>query len=274
MPKRKLHLKLLKQKGTTLIEVVIALSLSVILLALLSTLSLVAAAHCKTENDFFLLHQHLSLGMDLIEKEIKRAGFIGCSQVPLSSLELVSEEGALNDENKLKLDWDDKGLLSLEVRHRSLISAPLLRASTPTELEFASSLSVHEGDLMLISDCHYLEIFRVKTLSQGFAGGQRIEPTLALHFSYPKGSQLGFFEIAKTYVADSGRKASDGGKLYALYQKDQQGHASELIEDIQFLSLKPEFQNGSKAFAGMAIMLQAFRSGVFLREYGFVSLRG
>lgn len=151
MPKRKFRFKLLNQKGFTLLEVLMSFSLSAIIVLLLATLSLFAAKHYKSENDFFLLQQHLSLGLDLIEKQIKLAGR---------------------------------------------------------------------------------------------------------------------FEADKIFVADTGRRASNGGQVYALYQNDLEGHSSELIEDIQSLTVKQVQPRG------LSIHLEASRGGQHLSEYAFISLRG
>src|SRR5579872_6732477 len=103
-----------KQYGTTLIELLLSLMLSILLLGLLSVIYLATDRQNTALVTLNILHEHAHFALQQLKTEIEMAGFIGCprfhSQFPFNN----STEYFLQANSILELKEDEN--------HSSLIT--------------------------------------------------------------------------------------------------------------------------------------------------------
>jgi len=255
-------------QGTTLIEVLIGLTLSLFILGMAISISL-AIEH---QNELLLsltgLHDHARIALQRLEMEIQAAGFIGCPRLAADFPWAETGGYPLTAANTLVLASTARGDSSITVWHRSLEAAVLeapIRESSVVEIATASPPKL--GAVWVISDCRHAELFQIAAVRTA-GRRQQLRTHQPLQYRYAENAEVGALERTTYAVEKTGHRDEAGRVLFALYSTDVRGHKSLLVEGIE--NLVAEIAPGGR---GVAIELQVAQNGLRKKEYAFVALR-
>ena len=214
-------------KGATLLELLLALLLSFLLFSLLVTLYLAQQEHFQLKTDLVRLHQGAQRALSLLHEDLQMAGYLGCPH--LRAALALKNTTALSLTSKTKLSFDGNLLV---VKHRSLKAVPLLQPmETPNTLFVSEAASFSEGQLLLLSDCQHADLFEVATIEKD-GQRQRLTPKVPLGYLYREGAELGFMEVKRYSLENSGRYDQNGQPLQALYLTQGRNNKQEIIEGV------------------------------------------
>lgn len=260
-------------RGTTLIELMLALTLSMLLLGLLSIVYLATEQANELRAGLLTLHDNSRFALQRLSSEFQLLGFIGCPrfmpEFPLSN----ATRHSFNSQNILELAQDSQGSTVVTVRHRGLRADSLQRPMTESSvLELSLGFQVVPGDIFLISDCRHAELFQVAQVIK-WVGGQRLRSLTPLRYAYSENAELGLLEINTYAIERTGRKDDSGRVISALYVTDLRGRKRELVEGIERLRVEKLQLKPGVGGSGISIELEARHKKLRKTEYAFIALR-
>lgn len=216
--------------GLTLIELMLALTLSTIILSTLIAVYLSSEKNFQTQNSLSTIQENARTIIQLLKTNIHNAGYIGCAKLKDNFFIKNYADYALNAKNKIVITNN-----AITIRHMSIehdyVTATMQDYST---LSVSSAYPFYQNDILLISDCKKAEIFQVKN-SYITKQEQIITTTEPLSFFYEKNADVGKLEIKNIFVDKTGRYTNSGKPIYALYIKDINQNRLELVEGVRDL---------------------------------------
>jgi type IV pilus assembly protein PilW len=227
-------------RGVMLIEVMLALLLSMGIFSILILLYVAAEKNHAMQVSYYEVEDNSQIALQIISRDIQQTGFVGCARLtadfPVQSYAMY----ALFPNNKIM------GTNTTLVTRFAGMAAYLQQSMLSLTTLFASSDShFSAGDMAIISDCYSAEIFRIKTVFEN-NHIQKIISELPLHKQYNQYSEISHFEINTYYVAKTKRTDSFGKGIYALYRRNAESHVVELVEGVEQLLMTYDVnENGS-----------------------------
>jgi type IV pilus assembly protein PilW len=232
-----------KQRGLSLIELMIALLLSTLLTLGILTMYLDSTETSQVSRSLARVQESGRIALDLVARDLRMTGFAGCAD-PLQDLAPAYDASTLDEDfyrSSLRGarvdgdDWDDLvdnvGIAALEatavadsdvlqIRRASGPSATL-DAGMPAEnstISTDSDQTVTEfriGENALITNCVTADVFAVGD-PDGFEDNEINHQPLSS--TYPEGSRVLHFNTTTYWVGDTGRTDQQGNTVWALYQ--------------------------------------------------------
>lgn len=217
--------------GLTLIEVILALTLSLLILSIVSVIYLSAEKSFQMQISLSAIQENMRTAFMLLKNEIQMAGYIGCAKLtdefPIRNLGQYS----ITNQNKISIEKN-----SITIRHASIDHANLIKnMQGNSTLYVTAKPRFEESEILLISDCQSAEIFQVKTVSH-ILGGQKMTSSRALLRKYEKNAEISKLDINRYFISDTYRQQKK--PLYALFLHDINGRAFEIIESVDTLNVK------------------------------------
>jgi type IV pilus assembly protein PilW len=215
-------------KGFTLFELLLALTLGILLTGLITEIYLMGERSMKQQNEFVTIENNARVAIDILTGEIKKTGYIGCARLTNDFPVFPHVQGGIAPENKLTGSSN-----TLTLRHMGMathIDLPL--TSGEDTVVAGDNIPVTAGDSLVIADCKHAEIIKAKYISAQLHS-QRIKLWDTLRFDYDQSAEIGRLEINKFYVAKATAEA-----VNALFMQDTNGRSTEMvsgISTIQFL---------------------------------------
>lgn len=223
MPERK------NQSALTLIEMMLALSLSIFILIAVTEIYLTAQKGQKIQIAMNTIQENSRIAAQLLSTSIRMAGYTGCEYFPVTSINRITDY----KNSEMKTDTD-----AMTVWHAGNENTVLTKTMRgPSTLYTTTSVKFSAGDLLIISDCKSAEVFQVKQISAFINGTQKILSTKPLTKSYEKNAEVSLFKKESYFIADTGRLDETGKTVYALYMKDNHGRKTELVEGIDQMEI-------------------------------------
>lgn len=181
--------------GVTLLEMMIAITISMLLILLLTSVY-INMHHVLAGQRAMKLHQNNALKLiDMIREEVAMAGHIGCARLSSSFNVYPLPPYVLTNENDLVINTKN-----ITVRYQAFPSVALLRdMHGRTMLATDASVRYRPGEVMLISDCTHAEIFQAGVVVMR-NNMQIIYPTMPLKYQYHKFSELGLLVMRQYYL--------------------------------------------------------------------------
>lgn len=237
--------------GSTLIELVVAMTLAITLLSILSVSYVTVMRHHQLQTHLMKEHDNAKLCFSILRREIKLAGFIGCPKLEPNLLIHNTTDFYLGYGNQVQIAYDYSDILT--IRHRSVETNRLLFDMVVNdELYISNQYPVSEGDILLISNCSYVDVFKVKAVS--YRGDwQKVYANQPLQVYYPSDSQIGFLEV-NTFFIKNGK----------LFKSDIHHYHYEMVESIKQIKYE-----SVGALTGIAITVTTNQE-LNKREYNFV----
>lgn len=224
-----------QEKGFSLIELLLALTLSLLILSIISTIYLMTQRQLRSLLALNKLQQTIHLLSEIFHSEIHQAGYIGCPKLTENFPFKTFSPYDFTSQNKFVATTH-----SLTTRSASAVHNNLIQPMTSLSVLYVFPEPVFsKGDILIISSCQRAELLEVKqsVVSQG---RQIIRIKKPLHNLYDKEAELAQLEINTFYIENTGRQTDQGQSVWALYRQDRKGQTLELVEGVQDLTIRPE----------------------------------
>jgi hypothetical protein len=245
----------LSQSGESLIELMLALSLSLFIFA--GAFELLAMA--KQEMQYQLikntLMQEAFISEYQLQEAIENTGLSACGQVGslLSFKNLASDRAGrvkLRQGTSVQIFHIDQ-VPSLDLKKagsgqatnntdvlivRKLSKQSILEqavSKNTRNLILPKAFNIKAGNVLIVSDCQHLVADKVLEVK-----GQKIQLAFPLYFHFKQGSFVGQFDFEAYYAGKTLRSNNAGKRILALYMQDSQGIRHELVPDVTEFKLQ------------------------------------
>jgi len=254
------------QRAFTLIELMIAMLIGVFLIAGVIQIFLSAKQAYRLQENLSRLQENGRFAMDIITKDIRSAGFMGCSKfLPIArdtTLPTITELTKINGNDSIANNWTstawnanpNKGTtgpcgasnecivgtdaISFQFAKScgGQLTTSMATASANVQIGASNSCSISAGDQLLIADCTVSDVFLAKT---GSTSTSIIPPNTSplLTKAYVTNAELFTFQSISYFI----RAGASG--VPSLYRVDNTKAVSgstnpvELIEGIENMQI-------------------------------------
>lgn len=235
MSQRRYSSLILFEKGVTLLEMLMALTVSLVLLLFLSTAYLATERHHQTQTAMAALQMNAVVVAKLLANELKQVGYFGC----LSREGLLSMQNQtlypIHEANQLSFAKDHHGLTQITVRHRSKAYALLKESMRDNQtLSVLPGLEIKKGDVLVLADCKSAAIFPVVDVIHLADDSLKVTAAYPLNKRYLAHSEVGHLEINTYFIATPKKSA-----VSSLYRKDLYYTALELVAGVERIEFFP-----------------------------------
>lgn len=221
----------MKTAGFTMIELMVALTISLILSTLLFNYYVDAAGTLSMQSSMYHLQEVANISNDAIINEIQQAGYIGCAKLTASFPVKSFQDYSFTLSNKLIVT--DTQIIS---RHASIMNAELINFSDDNKTLYVSdNMPFKPDDILIISDCHHAEIFKVKTIFH-LHQQLKIESTASLDSHFDVGAEVAYFEINQLFL----KKINKNKK--ALFLEDINYSRRQIADGVEALNFSHKSQ--------------------------------
>ncbi|MFZ0219772.1 MAG: PilW family protein [Candidatus Aquirickettsiella sp.] len=230
------------QQGYSLLELMIALSLSLFLCIGMINIFTHSKNIYQLTQSLNTISTKARIAFYLLSHDIRMAGFIGCVRLiddfPLNShltrntSLVVWHKGytttKLSLPNPARYQKDSDAILIQFLDPNTF----LVKNAQASHIALVGKRVFRPKDILLISDCQHAELIHWNNIH--------------LTYSYAVDSEIGFFNKIIYYIADTGRINETGQSIYALYRRNLSQSfykAIELIEGIKSMSIRLGIKN-------------------------------
>lgn len=169
---------------------------------------------------------------EVLISAIHQAGDIGCARLTENFPVISYQHYSLNNKNKLSGTQNE-----ITVRYMEFPRASLQKSMHDySVIDTTSNVRFKVGDIVIISDCHRAEIFKISssTIKYPF---QKIISQQPLHHLYMPYAEVGRLIINKYFVAKTNRNNGQRKFIDALYEQDFYLYKNEIVEGIQQMQI-------------------------------------
>lgn len=210
-------------RGLSFIEILIALSLSVMLLAFIMKLYLSLQNNAHLQAEITHLHEKRDVALEILRKELHLAGFIGCHRITKQFLVLPSQ--IFTADNAIEVIAK-----TISVRHMSYPYAHLVKAEGNV-LYVTKDINFSSGETVIIADCKRAEIFKLAKVTH-LIGQQKLFLSKPLSFEFKQHAYIGKLEANTFFVDETLRQDLNGIKMKSLFVRHNHSKKIELISGV------------------------------------------
>lgn len=241
-----------RQKGLSLIEVLIALLLGLILMIGITHLFMLNARTHRTSDEVARLQETGRFGIETIAADLRMAGYQGCAEPRKWPLNIVALglAGVHMPAAAIEIsDRDSDGEVdTLRIRYASGNMATLTAdMSSPDAAIVLDKVpdGLRAGDIAVIADCTNADAFAVSDVDNAnetilhaasrVVGGapKQLNSSSNLSKAYKAGARLMRFRSHEYWVSKTGRTNKAGDPIYALYRD-----GDELVEGVESMQVQ------------------------------------
>ncbi len=264
--------------GMTLIELMLAIIISLLILSILSTIYLVTEKNNSTQIAMSHIQENSRIATHWLSTNLRAAGYLGCAKLTDDFPLINYPPYALTPANKIssyrgeemKSNSDAITILNASVSSATLVM-PMHSYST---LYLSAKPHFSEGDVLLISDCKSAEIFLVKEASVVNQGVQKITTKKPLHTQYQQYAEVSQFESNTYFIGKTNRQYPNGASIYALYIKDIHQQKIELVEGLEDMKINYAINDNEIAGVSITLLLSSLNDFLLQRKWSvYVALR-
>lgn len=228
------------QRGFTLIELMIAMLIGVFLMGGVIQIFLSAKQAYRLQENLSRLQENGRFAMDFITKDVRMAGFMGCSKALPLPLGTVTEQTKISGTNNIgsppkdtisfqyaKSCGGELRLAMTDATSNIIIKSDTSSATTPSPN--SCNINTTTNKTVLIANCTNSDVFSATGVSSG-TGDQVIQHTTPLSKIYSTDAELFSFQSV-TYNIQTG-----AGGMPALFRVDSTG-TNELVEGIENMQI-------------------------------------
>ncbi|MFT5084486.1 MAG: type IV pilus assembly protein PilW [Lentisphaeria bacterium] len=250
-PVKKLKVGKGKQGGVTLVELLIAMTLGLFLIAGVVEVLIISRVSYSNQDALSELQENSRFAMDFITRDLRAAGYAGCSQVgtydintTVSNYNYSRKEAIQGYENTGGAAWDPSVLPAtggsitglagdsdvVSIRSAGQCGAVLTADTSPgtSSMSLDNTCGFDSGDVVMIADCENVDIFQVTSASTTTVG----HPPLNNTYRISTGGELRSFVYNSYYIANDNGTPS-------LYLRDNlTGTANALVPGVENLQVE------------------------------------
>ena len=226
----------------TLIECMLALTLSTFMVSCLFEMYLAVENHRSFQDNLISMKENAELISQLMAHHLRNAGYAGCAKLtndfPINNhLTIdISEKSKIQSDNEKDIKPETDGLLIWHANKlNGLLTQKILNNSV---LYVGSKDTFSPNDRLLISDCKQADVITIKKSVLLSDGTQKINSMQKISHVYGKNSEIHRIEQEHFFIGDTGRLNDERQPIYALYEKDNDEHKSELVEGVEALHIE------------------------------------
>lgn len=219
--------------GFVLIELLITIVISSLLLNLLMKIYLTSEKVMQWQAALNKIQNNANDVNLILNSEVKKAGHIGCAKLTSEFSVTPYHEYSLNIKNKLTGNDHE-----LTIRYADYPTANLVQTmNDQTHLNVSRNIKFTSGDIVLISNCKWAEIFQVAKVKVSHEVQEIISSSQLKHY-FELNSEISRYEVNHYYIHKTNRTHRDGSYVYALFVDNNYQHKTELVSDVTNLDLK------------------------------------
>ncbi len=243
------------QNGLTMIELLIAITISMMILAGVTEAYLVAQKNWRMQQLLSQLQDNGYLALHFLSQDIRAAGYIGCARLT-DNLPLQNTTTAVLQRNNITVGYRGIGTqwipalpqaLSgvvkpgsdvITVRKVSADHGILLKAMTDANTLLIDNIQKFSaGDSVIINDCKHAAIFSLSQVTERFAE-QVITTPIKLNILYAPPAEVSKLEVVHYFIGKTNRQDEHHQAIYALYRFAEGGRKMELVEGIDNMQVR------------------------------------
>lgn len=221
--------KIRDYSGIVLIELMVALSLSLLLLRFVFEIVVTSERYFRLQTALQQNQESALTALDILSSAIHQAGHIGCPRLTRDFQIYSIGNYAVNAQNKLI------GISNnvLTVRYAEYPPAVLIAPMRDNKtLHISKNIPIKSNDIVLISDCKHAELAKIDSMTSNYLTTQQ-----SLHGQFDSMSELSRLQINTYFIAKTVRKDQSGAPIYALFVRDINARTMELVEGISNMLL-------------------------------------
>lgn len=263
-----MHVYRRNNRGMSLIELMIAVTIGLIILAAVSAIFVNSRRSFNTQDRMARLQENARFAINYLTRDLRMAGHTGCLKDMGSTKSMLNNTAfmytpniAIEGINNAAANWSPSGTaytatgitgvlagtdaIAIRVADPSVVAsvnATMLSASAPITLTSATGFSATaQNEIVLISDCATADVFKITsvagTVIQHATGGTPGNNTTSLSKKYDSAARVMQFKTRIYYI---GTRAADG--MPVLYMQDNMSvntpkAAAELVEGVEDMQI-------------------------------------
>lgn len=224
-----------RQRGLTLVEIMIALVLSLILMAAVINMFVGNRQTYRTTDAVSLVQEAGRYALDALAYDLRMVGHQGCpTRSGVNANDINNVAGYVYPAEAIEgLDGADDDTDALTIRYAEAgfnqFSAAMLSTGANFQVTVTPTnpMAVEAGDIALVSDCAFSDLVRVDSV----AGSTVTHSGTALN--YDTRARLSRMQEVIYTVQDTGRVNGAGNAIFALYRNGQ-----EVVEGVENLQVR------------------------------------
>jgi len=255
-----------KNAGLTLIELMIALALSLVLTAAIIQLFISNKTTFKLSEGNARVQETGRFAVEMLLRDIRMAGFGGClgRAMPIPKIITKSYSGGLG-----KLLTDQKAIFGIDSADASDtdLNSVTFGAKVGTDIIMVQGVDdagvglvgnlvavnaniqisdnragFKANDNLLITDCELADYFAATNVSKGadkttIAHSSASNTTNFLSKAYGQDAMVFLPSLHSYFIRDTGRTDASGSAIFALYRRDASGANMEFLEGVNDLQI-------------------------------------
>jgi len=228
-----------KQRGMSLIELMISLLLSSLLIIVAIGLLFAVKRSHHYAMALATLQQRGRIASHVLTQTIMQAGYVGCGNLatglPIHTSQ-ASGATTINNTNAIS-GTDDTVTVAMMASTKTV---PLLQpVKHNRQLLVGQGQIIKAKDILLVSDCAKGDIIKIDAVQKHKQPKSLSLTAYApLTDEFDTDAMVGPLRIIKFYVADTGRVNGRGQPILALYEKDQLGRRQEIVTGVNAMTIR------------------------------------
>ncbi|MDO3723281.1 MULTISPECIES: PilW family protein [Marinobacter] len=234
------------QAGLSLVEMMVALTVSSILLLGIFTVYIDSSQTSRLANSLARVQESGRIGTDIMARDMRMVGFQGCADPDDVTLNIIAENpptGSFFDSTLRGWEVDDASWADgtefdgTSIETRAVVGSDVLavQRGESVEVELTGNMSADnaniqvqgsdvglfsQGQIVLISDCEAADLFRISSQpsSDTWAHANNVNTSNRLSQAYTDSARVMQFSATVYFVADTGRDDARGNDIRALYR--------------------------------------------------------
>lgn len=236
--------------GMTLIEMMLALTLSLFIMGLLFEIYLFAENSRVAQTALITLQENAQLISRIFRKQIQSSTYFACAKLTDEFPFINNSPYMLDSKNRIGKYQDVErktgtdGIRFWQASTQNAVLAKTMRGFS--DLYVSTSITIKVDDDVMVSDCQSAEIFHVKQVVKIDNNTQKIVTSKPLNKLYGIHSEINMIEIKSYFIAPTERVDKNNQRIYALYIKNNHDAKAELAEGITQMKIYFSTIEGNK----------------------------
>jgi type IV pilus assembly protein PilW len=263
-----------EQKGFGLIELMISITLGILLSTAVIQVFLATNSSSKVQDSIAVIQENARFAMRLLAREIRMAGYMGCSSVGAAKFNSIAEPAVdVNFSPSTALVGQDNvaagnalgavvGTDAVTLKRASdefIRITGLLGPDNANVKVEDNTIGLVKNDFVMVSDCLGGDVFRITNTPQGkgkgvatFTHSNGSNSNNQLSKVYVGEAEVFAFQTVDFFIADTGRKSSGGNTINALFMLQRSAGSGgvtsapiELVNGVENMQLSYGVDTGT-----------------------------
>jgi len=255
-----------KQSGFTLVEIMVAVVVSLILLNGVIQIFSGTKETYRFGEAVSRMQESGRFAMDMLARDIRMAGYQGCADLSSIPPNVIANDPPVTVFNSEAIvGWEYTGSWAptspvqpsdimtkvktntdvISIKHASSESMKLtgnMLVDNANIQVLANTIGVVAGEVLFISDCETADIFRTTSVSSGsspvtMAHSNSQNTGNRLSKAYGTDASVFKFNDNVYFVGDTGRKNGRGQIIYSLFKRSINGSIDEIVEGVENMQI-------------------------------------